>query len=263
MQKNKLRILSLGAGVQSTTLALMVKHGDLPMVDCAVFADTGWEPKAVYAHLDWLESVLPFTVHRVMEGNIREDLEAAHKGKRWLSIPAFSKGGGMVRRQCTKEYKIVPIRRKVRELAGLTRKKSPAFPVVEQWIGISMDEAIRMKPSQEAWQENIWPLIDKGMTRRDCLKWLEERQYSVPPKSACIGCPYNSDARWAERRENTPEEFAEAVAIDKMIRSGVRGMTAKLYLHRSMKPLDEVKFTADERGQPDLFNNECKGMCGV
>lgn len=48
----RLRILSLGAGVQSTTLALMAAHGEIgPMPDCAIFADTGWEPKAVYEHL--------------------------------------------------------------------------------------------------------------------------------------------------------------------------------------------------------------------
>ena len=50
----KLRCLSLGAGVQSTTMALMAAHGALtPMPDCAIFADTGWEPEAVYDHLDW------------------------------------------------------------------------------------------------------------------------------------------------------------------------------------------------------------------
>jgi hypothetical protein len=59
----RLRVLSLGAGVQSTTLALMAAHGEIgPMSDCAIFADTGWEPSAVREHLAWLMSagVLPF-----------------------------------------------------------------------------------------------------------------------------------------------------------------------------------------------------------
>lgn len=57
-----MRIISLGAGVQSTTMALMAAHGAItPMPDCAIFADTGWEPIAVYDHLRWLMSpnVLP------------------------------------------------------------------------------------------------------------------------------------------------------------------------------------------------------------
>jgi len=53
----RLRALSLGAGVPSTTMALMAAHGEIgPMPDCAIFADTGWEPKAVYDHLSWLMS---------------------------------------------------------------------------------------------------------------------------------------------------------------------------------------------------------------
>jgi 3'-phosphoadenosine 5'-phosphosulfate sulfotransferase (PAPS reductase)/FAD synthetase len=49
----QLRVLSLGAGVQSTTLALMAAHGEIEPPHCAIFADTGWEPRAVYDHLDW------------------------------------------------------------------------------------------------------------------------------------------------------------------------------------------------------------------
>ena len=90
----RLRALSLGAGVQSTTLALMAAHGEIgPMPDCAIFADTGWEPQAVYDHLAWLMSpnVLPFPVHIVSDGNIREQLIAAGQGNRWASIPAFAR----------------------------------------------------------------------------------------------------------------------------------------------------------------------------
>jgi 3'-phosphoadenosine 5'-phosphosulfate sulfotransferase (PAPS reductase)/FAD synthetase len=67
-----LNILSLGAGVQSSTMALMAAHGELPMPDCAIFADTQWEPKAIYKHLDWLEKQLPFPVHRVTAGSLRD-----------------------------------------------------------------------------------------------------------------------------------------------------------------------------------------------
>jgi hypothetical protein len=204
----RLRVLSLGAGVQSTTLALMAAHGEVgPMPDCAIFSDTGWEPPAVYAHLAWLMSpnVLPFPVHIVSAGNIREDLIAGAQGARWASIPAFTRNItpagtampvfdedddgelvrigarilltdridiGMIRRQCTKDYKIVPIRRKVRALVGLTGRRSPNTPIVEQWIGISLDEAIRMKPSFEDWQVNRWPLIEQRLSRQDCLRWL-------------------------------------------------------------------------------------------
>lgn len=70
-----IHVISLGAGVQSTTMALMAAHGEIkPMPDVAIFADTQWEPKAVYDHLDWLGSpnVLPFPIKRVTAGNLRQ-----------------------------------------------------------------------------------------------------------------------------------------------------------------------------------------------
>lgn len=267
----KLRVLSLGAGVQSTTLALMAAHGAVgPMPDSAIFADTGWEPKAVYEHLAWLRSpnVLPFPVHIVSDGNIREGLVRGARGERWASIPAFTRSAsgtvGMIRRQCTKELKIVPIRRKVRELTGIVGKRSPNHPVVEQWIGISFDEIVRMKMSMEPWQVNRFPLIEMGMTRHDCLRWLERNGYPTPPKSSCIGCPYHSDSLWRQMREEDPDAFADAVAIDRLIRTGFRNLRSEVYLHRSCLPLDEADIdTLADKGQLDLFADECDGMCGV
>ncbi len=103
----RLRVLSLGAGVQSTTLALMAAHGEVgPLPDCAIFSDTCWEPRAVYEHLAWLRSpnVLPFPVHIVTAGNIRDGLVRGAQGERWASIPAFTRSAsgnvGMIRRQC-------------------------------------------------------------------------------------------------------------------------------------------------------------------
>jgi hypothetical protein len=122
-----------------------------------------------------------------------------------------------------------------------------------------------MKSARQAWMRNRFPLIEAGMSRRDCLRWLAERGYPTPPKSSCVGCPFHSDAHWRAMRETAPEEWADAVAIDKAIRLGnSRGMRHVEFMHASRKPLDEVDLRTDaEAGQPDLFNNECEGMCGV
>jgi hypothetical protein len=67
-------ILSLGAGVQVTALALMAAPGELPLPEAAISADTGWESAATYAHLEWLTTelrgVLPVHVVR-KEGRCR------------------------------------------------------------------------------------------------------------------------------------------------------------------------------------------------
>ena len=44
MSNPTLRILSLGAGVQSSVVLLMSIKGILPRLDAAIFADTQWEP---------------------------------------------------------------------------------------------------------------------------------------------------------------------------------------------------------------------------
>lgn len=263
-----LRVLSLGAGVQSTTLALMMARGELPTPDCAIFADTGWEPVATYQHLAWLETQLPYPVHRVNAGNIREDVLTGNSRRsgRFAAIPWFLRNPdgsqGMGRRQCTAHYKLEPIARKLRELLGSgPRDRVPAGSVA-MLIGISLDEAQRIKASKVKYIVNGHPLIDKFMSRRECTKWLTERQYHEPPKSACVCCPFRSDSAWSEMRDNSPVEFEDACAADDLIRNGgsSRGIRGQQFMHRGMKPLRETVFGRDG---PDLFNMECEGMCGV
>lgn len=273
-----LRVISLGAGVQSTTMALMAAHGEIgPMPDCAIFADTGWEPRAVYDHLDWLRSpnVLPFPVHVVSAGNIREDIVAgmSKRSGRFASVPWFVRSidgrgvysDGMGRRQCTAHYKLEPIAKKLRELLGRPGRAFVAPESVEIMIGISADEAARMKPPRQKFQRGHWPLLDLRLSRADCLRWLDAHGYPEPPKSSCIGCPFHSDAMWREMRDARPDEWADAVEVDRIIRDGgtQRGLRGQQFMHRSMVPLDEADLTPKGEGQADLFINECEGMCGV
>jgi len=267
-----LRALSLGAGLQSTTLALMAAHGELGVIpDCAIFADTQWEPAAVYEHLQWLESdnVLPFPIHRVTAGSLRESIvnKATGAKGRFAAVPFFTSDGGMGRRQCTREFKLEPITRMLRELLGVPHgRRVPAGVRVEVWIGISTDEIFRVKPARHRWQTNRWPLVEKRMSRWDCRRWLERHGYPVPPKSSCIGCPYHSDALWRDMRDTAPHEWADAVEVDRLIRAGgtLRGMRQQQFMHPSRVPLDRVDLsTPADRGQIDLFQNECEGLCGV
>ncbi len=267
-----LRVISLGAGVQSTTMALMAARGEIgPMPDCAIFADTGAEPALVYRHLAWLEQKLPFPVMRVSDGNIRDQIMAGMQGAARIDgrPPFFTIRGGMLRRQCTQDFKIIPIVRKVRELIGLKKgQRGPRAPVVEQWIGISTDEAMRVKPSRLSYISHRWPLIEASMSRADCLAWCRERAYPKPPKSACTFCPYRSNDEWRRMRDDDPEAFADAIAIDEAIRPGMPGPKRPKgeawFVHSDRVPLADVDLsTAEDRGQLNLFLNECEGMCGV
>lgn len=254
-------IISLGAGVQSTTLFLLACAGEIsPAPVAAIFADTGWEPRAVYDHLAWLESIGTIPIYRVSDGNIRDN--ALHKPL-GVDMPLYltgARGPGILRRQCTGKYKIAPIRRQTR---ALMREHGAARAIV--MMGISLDEVQRMRDSDVRYIENRYPLVDRRMTRQDCLVWLERQGYPRPPKSACIGCPYHSDATWSAMRQTAPEEFAEACDFDDAIRQARPGYTT--FLHKKRIPLRQVDFrTPQERGQLDLFDgmdDECEGVCGV
>lgn len=263
-------ILSLGAGVQSTTLALMAAAGEFPgvTIDAAIFADTHSEPPAVYEHLERLERALPFPVYRVSVGSLREEILGAMRGDNRMDArpPFYTKGGGMLRRQCTQDFKIVPIMRKVRELAGIAKgSRGPKAVTVVQWIGISFDEALRMRDSRFRWLTHVYPLVERRMTRGDCLRWLKEHGHAAPPKSACTFCPFHSNATWREMRQHDPVAFADAVLVDQAIRPGMPGPKRPLgeewFLHPQRVPLELAALGDDN--QPDLFANECEGMCGV
>jgi hypothetical protein len=272
-----MRILSLGAGVQSTTLALMACDGTLPNLDAAIFADTGWEPPAVYTQVDRLEAELTkagIPLHRVSNGNLRHDsINPAH---RYASIPYFVRNpdgsDGMGRRQCTSEYKLAPINRKVRELLGAKPPDFRSVPrgrIAEQWIGFSTDEVHRANDKRDLlYTFKRFPLLDLGMSRKDCTRWLEAAGWGHTAKSACIGCPFHGNAQWRDLRDNHPEQWADAVDFDHAIRKGgSRGLplNGEAFLHRSRVPLelapidrwsfreyqDEYQLDLFEDGDPD------------
>lgn len=250
-------IISLGAGVQSSTMALMAARGEIsPMPSAAVFADTGAEPESVYRFLDFVEARVPFPVFRVMHksGLLHDLLNPTNN--RASNPPLFTEGGGMLMRKCTGDFKINPIRRKVRELCG-------GAPVT-QWIGISTDEAHRMKPSNVQYITHRWPLVEMGMNRGDCIAWMLANGYPQPPKSACSFCPYHDDTVWSEIKRNDPAAWEQACTVDETIRNGFAGSRERLFVHRSRTPLRTARLdAASERGQMDLWGEECEGMCGV
>ena len=119
-----LRLLSLGAGVQSTVLLMLAAEGRLPGLDGAIFADTGGEPDAVYEHLDKLEAEVAkpagIPIYRVSNGSIEKDVLDPDQQR---SLPAHTRDpetgeDGMLNRRCTQTYKLTPILRQTRLLLG-------------------------------------------------------------------------------------------------------------------------------------------------
>jgi hypothetical protein len=271
-----LHIISLGAGVQSSTMALMAAHGEItPMPAAAVFADTQAEPASVYKWLDWLERQLPFPVARVTRGSLEQDgliMRQTTDGRLFprTDIPVFTRNhdgsiGRVTFRSCTADYKIKPIMKFARWLGQIKRGQKTVGVVC--WIGISTDEASRMKPARDPWVKSRWPLIENGISRAGCLEWMKRHGYPTPPRSSCVFCPFHNDTEWRRLKDDEPEEFARAVAFERTFqaaKANPENFHTTPFLHRKALPLDSIDFRSDEqRGQLNFFQNDCEGMCGV
>ena len=168
------------------------------------------------------------------------------------------------------QYQIKPIQNWLREHLGLKHgHRAPKRIQVEMWLGISVDEIARKKESRDEWITKRYPLIEMEVSRGQLLDWFK-RNYPGRdlPRSACVGCPYKSDAEWKWLLEKDPQSFYDAVFVDKalrdvpVVRNAITSNGGKAYLHRSRIPLAEVDFS-DTADYDTLMEEECEGLCGI
>ena len=186
--KTVYQVQSLGGGVQSMTMYLLSVHGLLPKSDAAIFADTGWERHSTIENVNKLKEMdlgIPIHIVKNPRGTVRE--QALNPDYDFINMPVYNKSsngtGGQAKRQCTTHYKLRPIRKAFNDIFGSAHFR--------QWIGISLDETLRMRTSDVKYIQNWYPLVEKvKFTRTDCIKWLEENGYGIRGKKATV-CPRN------------------------------------------------------------------------
>lgn len=271
--------ISFGAGVQSSTLVAMSALGlrGCPRADVAIFADTQDEPSWVYEQFNavkaWCET-RDLEVRVCSRGKLSEAAIERHNGgrSRFANIPLWTLGKdgreAPLRRQCTREYKIEPIEREVRGMLGFKKGERIAGKKrVRCLIGMSLDESDRTADSRTPWITNEYPLIEARMNRYDCIKLARHLGLPEARKSSCVFCPWHNNAFWHDLKTNYPNEFQKAVEFDRAMRNMTQsGVKNPAFVHRSLKPLDEVDFidkTQAKLWDLDGFRNECMGMCGV
>lgn len=246
-------IISNGWGVQTFTLSAMAAIGVIEKPNAIVHADTTHESVLTY---DFAKRWTPWLENHGLKIVTVCDEKATGKlmdESIQTFIPAFTGSGGQARRQCTGRWKIAPVRRWLQENRNGLQ--------VRQVMGISLDEFQRMRDSDVKYITNVYPLIDMRMTRADCVKWLTENNLEVPPKSACSFCPYHNHSMWRDVKA-IPQDWEKAVTVDEHIRNLRK--PESLYLHPSRKPLAEIDFrTPQEKGQLELWDSECQGVCWV
>lgn len=277
LESPRLRVISNGKGLQSVTMILLASRGMIgPMPDVALDAALADERSSSGENMRWLQSQnmgVPIPFASVYGGDIQGDLEQLVGGwiDRMSNPPFFVRNAdgtrGILGRGCTRDYKLRPIWRKLREMLGYgPRAPMPREPIVEMWIGITCDEKHRMAPSVHPWIRNRYPLIEAGWYRHDCDDWVWN-EYGVRVKhSGCKHCSYTSDEQWLWMKIHQPADFAAAVAVDRLICRGMPGVEGECFLHDSLTPLDAIDFedlVAAKRGRLLDWSGCGAGMCGI
>lgn len=250
MAETKAQVLAYGGGVQTVAMCVLVTSGRLPRPDRIVAADTGREARSTWAYLD--EHTRPLLAPLGLDVEIAPHSLAtvdmyAHNGD--LLVPAFT-ATGKLRGFCSGEWKRDVLPRHLRA-SGVRR--------ATMWLGISLEERRRAtNPARGLWGVR-YPLLELMLTRSDCERIILQAGLPLPRKSACFMCPNRSNAEWRQIRDDSPEEWAEAIAIDEEIRlADERG---GVWLHQSRMPLADADLDASDRREPA---RQCGlGMCHV
>ena len=253
-----MRIISLGWGCQSFALAAMSALGELPTVDAAIHADTTHERSETYAFAakwtPWLEE------RGVRVVTVNDGRRTAIDEWDGLMLPVYTtwpngEKSGMLRRQCTHDWKIAPIRRWLQENRNGQH--------IEMWIGITLDEWTRMRDSGVQYIQNYYPFIealDRPWMRGMAMRWLLQNGLDIPAKSRCKWCPFQGLEDWRETKLAGGDEWRECLEIDRLVRHKKDGYVC--YLHRDCIPLDQVDLRNEQdHGQLELWGEECTGNC--
>lgn len=265
----KFTYISLGWGVQSWALAAMVALGELPPVDVVIHADTTHKRQETYEFAArWTPWLKAHGVRVITVRAPKKDTAAIQQvNSPSIMLPAFTsyldgKPSGMLRRQCTGRWKIQPVRRWVSAwLKYGGYKKRPG--VIEQWLGITLDEVQRVKPSDVRYIKNRFPFVEDmspAWTRQRAISWLHANDLEVPIKSSCVFCPYHDKATWRDIKLSTGGDWDRVIEVDRAIRNKRPGYSA--YLSSERAPIDGVDFRNErDMGQMGLWDNECEGVC--
>ena len=129
---------------------------------------------------------------------------------------------------------------------------SPSPECVEMWMGISLDEWQRMRTAEVGYVKNVYPLVDRRLSRSYCVAWLEEHGLDIPPKSACTFCPYHNKDYWKKVKQAGGADWADAIAVDDGIREPGKGTKYQLFVHPSALPLEEAVRIPEDYGAKQL-----------
>lgn len=273
------RVLSFGGGTQSSHMLESHFRGEKGYeYDYIIMSDTGAEPDFIHQQVEWWKNRQKFygnntpfiiTQHKSMEGGLEEMLmRYIFRDYQRFQLPLYFNKltedgeivkGGLMPRQCTGDFKIVPVQQKARQLIkeelGLKPKQLiPGNIGIIMDIGFSFDEINRVGgyvSHQSSYIYLSYPLIEKGLSTKDSIQFLVDNNYPSK-RSRCYFCPFNCSGdkgrdigmEWEEIIRDEPQSFLKACYFDDQLRkvqaTGRKNMRSIPYFHFSRLPLQEV-----------------------
>ncbi len=226
----ELCVLSMGLGQDSTTiLYLLVYNKDFrrlyaPGKLICLFSDTMDEHPQTYLHLE--EIKLFCSQHGIEFVHIHPDMGFhGWKGLREFYGRTNTVGSVAFVKSCTDNLKIKPIYSYLEKYVGDEynlpvgakqglRHFATKYGKIRVLIGIAKGEEKRMAdPSKEKqrWKREsistVYPLVDLGMDRGDCQRYITAVGHKVPLPSNCRLCPYMSEKELLWMHRFYPEDL--------------------------------------------------------
>lgn len=265
VQNDRIQVFSSGLGTQSTGICILIYLGVLPKPDLIVAADTGRECSAAIEYsrkhiIPLMKEIdVPFIIKHKDSfpelGKTYDLIDESNETKTDVLLPMFIDNMGDISKAkgfCSHIWKTMTVHRTVNQFFG---KKEADKRGIDQWIGMSIDEYQRVKYPVGKWQKQ-YPLVNMALNRQQVINITQAFGLPKPPRSSCKMCPNRADREWLEMKRDAPEDFQEAVEVERFIHS--KGYDNQ-FIHQSCIPLDQVIFTTEPEGQMDMF--ECSGMC--
>ncbi len=255
-----MKILSCGAGMQSTALALMSCENkikgeqihDVPIYDAIIFCDLGLEPEWVVRQVKFIQArcdevQIPFYI---ISSPLYDDYVNNFGTKRVVSIPFWTidengKKGKMMR-NCTLDYKVNLIEKffKYELLHYIPRQKikDEDKKAHEMHIGFSKEEERRCKENPGKFFVNKFPLVDMNLTRADNYKYILEVWGLDTKASACCFCPFHTNYFFKYIKDNNRSDYDKTVAFDEMLEREQPNtkIRSQLFISKSRKRIKDL-----------------------
>lgn len=269
----KLKILSCGAGQQSTALALMScenalygldRHPLIPVYDAILFCDLGGERKWVYQQVIFIADIckragIPFFV--LKDRNLWMDYMKNYGRNRVCTIPFWSinedgKKGKMTR-HCTIDYKIIQMQNYIRwNMLGYRKgqhTKQEDIQAHEMHIGFTSEERQRIFDSKHKMFINKYPMVDMGITRADNYAYVREFWGMETKGSACLFCPFHTNYFFWECKNSCPEDYNTVTQFEELLERGYGNPNARIGV-----PNSKVYISRSRKRIKDLVQEECQ-----